>query len=113
MAVLKSAFLLAPASPRQAFYIIWIERTPTAFRVGKASGAGGRVWHRQVWEFPTLAQAEAWFQQRLRQKTNPHRRRRQYRLQELLPAAGLRATQPQEKPQQVHSRPLEVVSPAF
>jgi len=51
--------------------------------------AGGRVWHRQVWEFPTLAQAEAWFQQLLRQKTNPLRRRRQYRLENFLPAASM------------------------
>jgi hypothetical protein len=86
--LLRTASLLAPNSPRQAFYHLRLEQTPHSCRVVKASGAGGRVWHRQVWEFPTLAQAEAWFHQRLRQKTNPHRRRRRkYLVQNQLPAA--------------------------
>jgi hypothetical protein len=86
--LLRTAYLIAPDSPRQAFYHLRLEQTPHSSRVVKASGAGGRVWHRQVWEFPTLAQAEAWFQQRLRQKTNPLRRRgRRYQLQNLWPGA--------------------------
>jgi hypothetical protein len=62
-------------------HIIWIERTNQGFRVCKASGAGGRVWHRQEWEFDTLAAAEALFCKRFREKTNPARRsRRRYRV---------------------------------
>lgn len=84
--LLKTAHLIALGSPRMAFYHLWLEETPHGFRVGKASGAGGQVWHRQVWEFATRAQAEALFQRRLREKTNPARRsRRRYRLSSLLP----------------------------
>ncbi len=54
--------------------------------MGKTSGARGRVWHRQVWECATLAQAEALFQRRLQDKTKPARRfRRRYRVQDRLP----------------------------
>jgi len=57
--LLRTASLIAPDSPRQAFYHLRLEQTPHSCRVVKASGAGGRIWHQQVWEFPTLAQAEA------------------------------------------------------
>ncbi|AEB07962.1 hypothetical protein [Desulfobacca acetoxidans] len=40
-ALLKSACLIATGSPKQAFYNIWIEQDSQAFRVCKASGAGG------------------------------------------------------------------------
>jgi|GEM_PF-1446553 len=87
--LLRTAYLIAPDSPRQAFYHLRLEQTPLSCRVVKASGAGGRVWHRQVWEFATLAQAEAMFAQRLRQKTNPIRRsQRKYRLQHLCDPAA-------------------------
>ncbi|MGQ9921571.1 MAG: hypothetical protein ACUVRZ_09635 [Desulfobacca sp.] len=72
--LLRTAYLVAPDSPRQAFYHLWLEQTPHTCRVVKASGAGGRVWHRQVWEFATLAEAEKLFLKRLREKTNPARR---------------------------------------
>lgn len=85
-ALMKTAYLVAVGSPRQAFYHLWLEQTPHCFRVGKVSGAGGRVWHRQTWEFATLAQAEALFWKRLLEKTNPVRRsRRRYRFGRLLP----------------------------
>ncbi|MGQ9921568.1 MAG: hypothetical protein ACUVRZ_09620 [Desulfobacca sp.] len=45
-------------------------------RQGHHLPGAGRVWHRQAWEFATLAQAEARFAQRLREKTNPARRSR-------------------------------------
>jgi hypothetical protein len=31
--LLRTASLLAPDSPRQAFYLLWLEQTPTAFQV--------------------------------------------------------------------------------
>ncbi len=84
--LLKTAHLLASDSPRQAFYLLWLEKTGQGFRVGKVSGAGGRVWHRQTWEFATLAPAAALFLKRRRQKTNPARRsQRRYRVQGRLP----------------------------
>ncbi|MBW1987859.1 MAG: hypothetical protein JRI50_11710 [Deltaproteobacteria bacterium] len=85
---LKHAHLIAIDSPRQAFYLIWIELYQGAFRVCKASGAHGRIWHRQAWEFHSLAEAEALFEKRLRDKTNQERRSpRKYRLASLLPRA--------------------------
>ncbi len=83
---LKSAYLAAVGSPRQAFYQLWIEKDDRIFRLCKASGSQGRVFHRQCWEFDSLAEAEALFEKRIREKTRPDRPgRRIYRL-ELLPA---------------------------
>jgi hypothetical protein len=83
---LKTAFLVAFDSPKQAFYVLWIEAGGESFRVCKVSGAKGRIWHRQAWEFDSLAAAEALFEKRLREKTRPDRRSiRKYELQCVLP----------------------------
>jgi hypothetical protein len=74
-AVLMSAELVAPQSRRQAFYRIWIEPGPSGFRVAKASGAAGRILHRQAWEFDSLEEAQALFSRRIREKTDPSRKR--------------------------------------
>ena len=50
---LKTAFLVAFDSPKQAFYVLWIEAGCESFRVCKVSGAKGRIWHHQAWEFDT------------------------------------------------------------
>lgn len=91
--ILKLAYLQA-VSPRQAFYQLWLEEDTGRFRVGKMSGAGGRIWHRQIWEWDNLAAAEAFFHRRLRRKTNPGRRsRRRYRLLPQLPVPPAPARQ--------------------
>lgn len=83
---LKLAHLVAMNSPRQAFYRIWIEQEGQVFKVCKASGAQGRVLHRQAWEADSLVEAEDLFLKRLRSKTNQERcSRRKYRLGCLLP----------------------------
>jgi len=83
--LIKSAHLVAPDSPRQAFYIIWIERYGDVFRVCKESGAGGKTLHRQAWIFETVEEAEKTFSSRIKAKANPNRRsRRKYRFVYLL-----------------------------
>lgn len=90
---IKTALLLA-VSPRQAFYHLWLAEADGRYQVGKISGARGRPWHRQTWDYDTLAAAETFFQRRLQQKTNPHRRsRRHYRLVHQLPAPSARFRQ--------------------
>jgi len=83
---LKLAHLVAMNSPFQAFYRIWIEKKEQLFRVCKASGAGGKIWHQKAWELESLEKAEEVFIKRLRSKTNQERcSRRKYRLRCLLP----------------------------
>jgi hypothetical protein len=88
--MIKSAYLVAPESPRQAFYNLWIERHEGAFRVCKESGAGGKVLHRQAWTFETSEDAEKCFHSRMKEKANPNRRsRRKYRFLHLLAQEGV------------------------
>lgn len=78
---LQRAELVAPGSRRQAFYRIWIEPAAAGFRVAKESGAAGRILHRQSWDFLRIEEAEALFARRIREKTDPARKRaRTYRL---------------------------------
>lgn len=42
--LVKSVYLLAAESPKQAFYILWIEPFRSIFRVCKESGGMGKVW---------------------------------------------------------------------
>lgn len=72
--LIKSACLPAKESPRQAFYILWIEPAKSGFRVCKESGGLGKVWQRGIWEFESLEKAEALFDRRIREKTNPARK---------------------------------------
>lgn len=86
--ILNTAQLTA-VSPRQAFYHLWLAEADGRYYVGKISGAGGRPWHHQVWEYETLTAAAAFFRRRLHQKTNPQRRsRRRYLLRPQLPATS-------------------------
>ncbi len=79
--VLKSAYLLAPESKRQAFYTIWIEISGSGFRVCKESGGMGKVWQRMAWEYSDLTEAQKLFTRRIREKTDPNRKSsRKYRL---------------------------------
>ncbi len=87
--LIKSAHLVAPESPRQAFYIIWIESYGGRFRVCKESGAGRKILHRQAWSFDTIELAEKDFASRMKAKANPNRRsKRNYRFVHLLPDCG-------------------------
>jgi hypothetical protein len=83
---LKTAHLVAIDSPRQAFYIIWIEKiSENAFRVCKESGGRGRVLDRRAWEFGSFDEAEKLFLRRIREKTNHGRKSiRKYRFVHLI-----------------------------
>lgn len=71
--LLRAAHLVA-RSPRNAFYQLRLERVGLRFRVGKASGAGGRVLDVRNWEFGSFEEANRFFERTLREKTNPGRR---------------------------------------
>jgi hypothetical protein len=78
--LIKGACLIAPESPRQAFYSIWIEKYHGGFRVCKESGTRCCVLDRRVWPFDSYDEAQRLFDRRVREKTNPGRRSpRKYR----------------------------------
>ncbi|MFZ0931352.1 MAG: hypothetical protein WAN11_22295 [Syntrophobacteraceae bacterium] len=84
--VLKNAHLVVLNTPRQTFYSIRIEDHHGTFRVCKVSGARGKVWDKRVWEFSTFGEAEALFNRRIKEKTDPGRRSpRKYSIKHLLP----------------------------
>ena len=72
---IRCAHLIAPESRRRAFYRIWIEDCGGGFRVCKESGASGQVWDRRAWELGSLEEAERLFTRRVREKTDPGRKR--------------------------------------
>lgn len=67
----NSTLLVAPDSPRRAFYRIWIEKTDSQVNVVKESGIKGRVLDRRTWPFTDFAEAEKAYQRRIKAKTNP------------------------------------------
>jgi hypothetical protein len=76
-----SALLVAPDSPRKAYYRIWIEDADGAIRVVKESGVKGRVLDRRIWPFDDLKEAEKAYRRRIKAKVNPNRKSpRKYRL---------------------------------
>jgi hypothetical protein len=78
---LATAHLVAIDSPRQAFYLIWIEESEGKIQVVKESGAGGKVLDRRCWACDNLAAAQKLFSRQVRYKTNPKRKSpRKYRL---------------------------------
>jgi hypothetical protein len=72
---IRCAHLIAPESRRRAFYRIWIEDSGSGFRVCKESGASGKIWDRRAWELGSLEEAERLFARRIREKTDPERKR--------------------------------------
>lgn len=78
---LKKAYLFAPASPKQAFYKIWLNQTSGKFMVLKESGARAVVLDRRSWEFEDLEAAEKFYSRQIKHKTNPLRKSpRKYKL---------------------------------
>jgi hypothetical protein len=79
--VIRKAYLVAPESPRRAFYTIWLENYQGAYRICKESGGFSKVWQRRTWIYESLEEAEKVFKSRLQSKLNPQRRStRKYRL---------------------------------
>ena len=78
---LNFAFLVAPNSPRCAFYRIWIEDTDGRFSIVKESGVQGRVLDRRIWPCKDFTEAEKNYRQKIKAKTNPDRKSpRKYQL---------------------------------
>lgn len=79
--IVRSAHLVAPNSPKRAFYRIWIEANAGFLAVRKESGIRGRVLDRRRWPVDTLDQAIKMFERVIKAKTNPQRKSpRKYRL---------------------------------
>jgi hypothetical protein len=72
--ILCSAYLLAPDSPKSAFYRIWIESDDGVFTVCKESGGKDKVLDQRAWPFDSLEEARKLFDRRVRYKTNPERK---------------------------------------
>ena len=71
---LCSAYLLAPDSPKKAFYRIWIEKNACIYTVCKESGAGDKVLDKRSWPFETFEDAQKLYDRRIKSKTNPDRK---------------------------------------
>jgi hypothetical protein len=72
--ILKSAHLVAPLSPRQAFYNIWIEKNTGKYLVCKRSGGKNCVMDFRRWVFDTFEEADGFYTKKIKQKTDPRRR---------------------------------------
>jgi hypothetical protein len=72
--VIQFAKLKAINHPRPVYYDLWLEEFLGSYRVRKESGIEGRRPNRWLWPYPTLADAEKKFDQKIRDKTNLNRR---------------------------------------
>lgn len=73
--IIKSASLISD-SPKKAFYRIRIEEEMGRYEVIKESGAADKVLDCRRWDAPTLEKAEKFFDQKVKQKQKPNRKRR-------------------------------------
>jgi hypothetical protein len=76
--ILYSDYLTAEASPREAFYRIWLIQDNNLFSVKKESGSRGKAQDTREWTFDDFEIAEKFYAQKIRQKTNPNRKIRKY-----------------------------------
>ncbi|SMC28375.1 hypothetical protein SAMN02746041_03247 [Desulfacinum hydrothermale DSM 13146] len=75
MKILAQSYLIAPNSPKKAFYHIRVEQNATfRYVVTKESGGGNTVWDQRKWEFRDQKAAIAFYLRKIRDKTNPKRR---------------------------------------
>lgn len=76
--IIKNEYLMAPKSPREAFYNIWLIQEPWGFVVKKESGGKMKKLDTRNWSFQTLPQAERFFERKIKEKTSPDRKTRVY-----------------------------------
>ncbi len=75
MEILDKAELCADASPKKAFYRIWIARDDEGtFVVEKESGALGKVLDKRSWKYEDEKRAREFFRRKVKEKTNPQRK---------------------------------------
>ncbi len=71
---LKQRYLIAPNSPKKAFYTLSLEFEFDQYVIRKESGFGSKILDRRKWEYPSLLEAEKSFNRRIKQKTRPDRK---------------------------------------
>ncbi len=77
--VLRFDHLVAPDSPKQAYYKLWLEVRRGRHRVRKESGTRRHRLNERVWPFDSLAMAERFYQKKIKEKTGrPRGKSRQY-----------------------------------
>ncbi len=77
--ILNSVYLLADESPRGAFYRIWLIQDKSGYTVKKESGTKKHKLDSREWAFSESERAEKFFNQKVRQKLNPKRKKRKYK----------------------------------
>jgi len=75
LAVVLKKVTLKAQSPRNAFYVLSLERITDGYLVRKKSGGNGKVLSREAWFRENLSEAEKLFTKILREKTNPCRKK--------------------------------------
>ncbi len=78
--VLFSGHLAAANSQRGAFYRIWLIQDKDSFTVKKESGTQTKKLDTREWVFDHIELAEKFYNQKIRQKTNPNRKNRKYKI---------------------------------
>lgn len=66
--------LVAPESPRQAFYALALFKAPQGYQVSKESGIGQTVLDRRVWSFEDIEDAFRFYHRRLKSKLRSERK---------------------------------------
>jgi hypothetical protein len=76
--ILCSEFLVANESPLKAFYKISLIQNNNGFSVKKESGSNGNTLDVREWIFDDIDIAIRFYNNRIRQKLNPNRKKRRY-----------------------------------
>lgn len=70
---IASIKLIAPESPKKAFYSLSLAKAQNGYHVAKESGFGANVLDRRVWLFQDEVRAFRFYNAKLKQKLNPNR----------------------------------------
>jgi len=70
---ITSIRLIAPESPKKAFYALNLLKDEKGYHVAKESGYGASVLDRRIWLFPDEIRAFRFYNSKLKEKLNPNR----------------------------------------
>jgi len=71
---LKHIHLVAPDSPKKAFYRLWLLKNEEEYLIRKESGIFERkVLDKRLWVFNSMGKAEKYFDRTIQKKTDPKR----------------------------------------
>lgn len=76
--IVREIRMVAPDSPKKAFYSLCLEIEFDQYIIRKESGIGSKVLDHREWKFASMEAADKNFNQRLKQKTSPNRKARHY-----------------------------------